>query len=112
MSNRPPEQTYREVMTSEPTAAATPFQSALRDFVFGAVWSRPGLSRRDRRWVTLTCVAAADSPAPIDDHVYGALASGDIDIEAMLEFVLHFAVYCGWPKASSSSCRRRTSTSM
>ncbi len=94
------EQVYREVMTVEPPPPATPFQKASLDYVFGEVWSRSGLSRRDRRWVTLTCVAAADAPGPIDDHVYAALKSGDIDLEAMLEFVLQFAVYCGWPKAS------------
>ncbi|MBL7502727.1 carboxymuconolactone decarboxylase family protein [Frankia sp. CNm7] len=94
------EQTYREVMTREPTPATTPYEAATRDFVFGEVWSRPGLSRRDRRWVALTCVAAADSPEPIDDHVYAALKSGDISLPEMLEFILHFAVYCGWPKAS------------
>ncbi|MFA5885259.1 MAG: carboxymuconolactone decarboxylase family protein [Acidimicrobiia bacterium] len=91
---------FREVMTVEPPAAATPFQVATRDFVFGEVWSRPGLSRRDRRWITLTCVSAADAPEPIDAHVYAALKSGDIQLEEMLEFVLQFAVYCGWPKAS------------
>lgn len=100
MSDRGAEQTYREVMYGGPAEAATPFEIASRDFVFGDVWSRPGLSRRDRRWVTLTCVAAADAPSPIDDQVYAALASGDIELEAMLELVLQFAVYCGWPKAS------------
>ncbi|MBL7486811.1 carboxymuconolactone decarboxylase family protein [Frankia sp. AgB1.9] len=94
------EETYREVMTIEPAAVTTPLEQFSRDFVFGEVWSRPGLSRRDRRWVTLTCVAAADAPGPIEDHVYAALNSGDIELDAMLEFVLHFAVYCGWPKAS------------
>ena len=93
-------QTFRDVMARDPATPATPFQAAARDFVFGSVWSRPGLSRRDRRWVTLTCVAAADSPDPIDEQVYAALASGDIELDALLEFVLHFAVYCGWPKAS------------
>jgi 4-carboxymuconolactone decarboxylase len=87
-------------MTVEPSAPSTPFEAATRDFLFGHVWSRPGLSRRDRRWVTLACVAAADAPEPIDAHVYAALNSGDIGREAMLEFVLQFAVYCGWPKAS------------
>ncbi|XVQ15817.1 carboxymuconolactone decarboxylase family protein [Spirillospora sp. CA-255316] len=94
------EQTYREVMTREAAPPATPFEAATRDFVFGEVWPRPGLSRRDRRWVTLTCVGAADAPEPIDEHVYAALNSGDMELEAMLEFVLQFAVYCGWPKAS------------
>ena len=31
------------------------------------------LSRRNRRWVTLTCVAAADAPQPIEEHVYAAV---------------------------------------
>jgi 4-carboxymuconolactone decarboxylase len=87
-------------MTVDPPPATTPLEQATRDFVFGQVWSRPGLSRRDRRWVTLACVAAADSPGPIEDHVYAAMNSGDIELEAMLEYVLQFAVYCGWPKAS------------
>ena len=100
MSLEQADQTFRDVMTQEPPAAVTPLEVATRDFVFGEVWSRPGLSRRDRRWVTLTCVAAADSPQPIEDHVYAALNSGDIELEEMLEFILQFAVYCGWPKAA------------
>jgi 4-carboxymuconolactone decarboxylase len=94
------DQIYRDVMTREPSPEATPLEGARRDFVFGQVWSRPGLSRRDRRWVTLSCVAAADAPQPIEDHVYAALNSGDIELDEMLEFILQFAVYCGWPKAS------------
>src|SRR5215472_2493253 len=100
MANTHAERIYREVMTVDPPRPATPLEQATIDFVFGRVWSRPGLSRRDRRWVTLACVAAADAPAPIDEHVYAAMKSGDIELEAMLEYVLQFAVYCGWPKAS------------
>lgn len=100
MVNAAADQTYREVMTIDPSPATTPFEQASRQFVFGEVWRRPGLSRRDRRWVTLTCVAAADAPEPIAAHTYAALKSGDIALEETLEFVLHFAVYCGWPKAS------------
>ncbi|MHC5257702.1 carboxymuconolactone decarboxylase family protein [Streptomyces sp. UC4497] len=86
--------------TRHDSRAETPFARASHDFLDTQVWSRPGLSRRDRRWVTLTCVAAADAPEPIEEQVHAALASGDIGLEEMLEFVLHFAVYCGWPKAS------------
>ena len=81
-------------MTPHP---ATP---KLLDFVFAEVWQRPGLSRRDRRFVTLPCVAAADAEGPLRDHVYAALNSGDVTITEMRETVLHFAVYSGWPKAS------------
>jgi 4-carboxymuconolactone decarboxylase len=100
MANADAQETYRAVMTVDPPAGATPFEQMTLDFVFGQVWPRPALGRRERRWVTLACVAAADSPQPIEDHVYAALNSGDIEITAMLEFVLQFAVYCGWPKAS------------
>src|SRR5260370_3921590 len=100
MSTTPAHQTYREVMTVDPLPPSTPLEQATLDYVFGQVWSRPGLSRRDRRWITLACVAAADAPQPIDDHGYGALNSGDLTLAEMLEFILQFAVYSGWPTAS------------
>jgi 4-carboxymuconolactone decarboxylase len=94
-------QVYRDVMTVAARPALTPLEQAQLDFVFGQVWARPGLTRRERRLVTLACVAAADAQQPIEDHVYAALKSGDLTIEEALEVVLHFAVYCGWPKASN-----------
>src|SRR5690242_8529161 len=92
--------TFAEVMTIDPPDSDGPYAVGLIDFVFGEVWSRPGLSRRDRRFVTLACVAAADAMQPLEQHVYAALNSGDITIAEMRETVLHFAVYAGWPKAS------------
>jgi 4-carboxymuconolactone decarboxylase len=58
------------------------------------------LGRRERHWVVLVCVGFDTDEAAMGEHVHAALDSGDIDIAEMLEFVLHFAVYCGWPKAS------------
>ncbi len=100
MSHNNADETFRAVLHREPTEISTPFQQVSRDFVFGEVWSRPGLSRKDRRWVALACVAGADAPGPIEAYVRAALESDDIELEEMLEFVLHFAVYSGWPKAS------------
>jgi 4-carboxymuconolactone decarboxylase len=92
---------YREVMQRPFDLPETPATGpGLVDFVFGHVWSRPGLSRRARRWVSLTCACAADTVTPIEAHMYAALASGDISFAELQEFILHFAVYCGWPKAS------------
>jgi len=81
-------QAYQDVMDADP--------------VFGPVWARPGLSRRDRRFVTLTCVCALESVDHMNEHVYAALASEDIAYEELLEFVLQFAVYCGWPRGSEA----------
>jgi 4-carboxymuconolactone decarboxylase len=77
-----------------------PLEAAVVDFVFAEVWARPGLSRRDRRFVTLGCVAAAGAWPVIASHVSAALRSGDVTVEQMREVVLHFAVYGGWPKAA------------
>jgi 4-carboxymuconolactone decarboxylase len=95
-------QRYQEVMVSEAPAPMTPYlDKGVVDSVFGELWDRPGLSRRDRRWVTLACVAAAAVDEPIRQHVYAALASGDIAREEFEEFVLHFAYYAGWPRDSA-----------
>ena len=93
---------YREVMVSDAPPPATPYLAhGVVDSVFGELWDRPGLSRRDRRFITLACVAAAAVDEPIQQHVYAALASGDISREEFQEIVLHFAYYAGWPRASA-----------
>lgn len=91
---------YATIGDDDSQAPKTPFEQAQQGWLHDQVWSRPGLGRRERRWVTLTCVGAADAHKPIDDQVEDALLSGDMTIDEMLEFVLHFAVYNGWPKAS------------
>ncbi|MFV8049075.1 carboxymuconolactone decarboxylase family protein [Mycobacterium sp. 48b] len=91
---------FAEVMTFAPAEDQSPATAHLIDFVFAEVWPRTALSRRDRRFVTLPCVAAADAEGPLRDHVYAALNSGDLSIVEIRETVLHFAVYAGWPKAS------------
>jgi 4-carboxymuconolactone decarboxylase len=88
--------------TPAPAAADAPYMGlGLLDFVFSEVWSRPGLERRIRRWISLSCAAATGTQIAMESHVYAALKSGDCSIEEMNEFVLHFAVYQGWPKGST-----------
>jgi 4-carboxymuconolactone decarboxylase len=92
---------FAEVMTFRPPDDTSPtIAHGLINFVFAEIWSRPKLSRRDRRFITLACVADAGAQEPLEQHVYAALNSGDITIGEMRETVLHFAVYGGWPKAS------------
>ncbi len=99
---------YRAVMMAEPPDGESLLDVSERDHLFGAVWNRPGLSVRDRRFVAIVCVSAAvDGPA-MDAQVYAALASGDLTVEQLKEFTLHFAVYCGWPRASQLEMTVRT----
>jgi 4-carboxymuconolactone decarboxylase len=46
-------------------------------------------------------VGASGSAIAMQAHVAGALRSGDITIDELREFVLHFSVYQGFPKATA-----------
>ena len=83
-----------------PTPETVYRDAGILNFVFAEMWSRPGLDMRSRRWITLACVAAGATEAPIRTHVYAALKSGDISYSEAQEFVLQLAVYHGWPRAS------------
>jgi 4-carboxymuconolactone decarboxylase len=92
---------YREVMAAEPPKSLSPSEREQLEHQFGEVWAGAALGRRERRLVTIACVGFAVTAQPITDQVYAAMKSGDLTVEEMLEVVLHFAVYCGWPKASN-----------
>jgi 4-carboxymuconolactone decarboxylase len=92
---------WRRVMVNDPPAMSTPFTTMTKDHVFGEVWSRPGLTTRDRRLVSLTCTALAPGPA-LAIHVEAALKSGDLDVEAIEEWLIHLAHYAGWPTAANA----------
>ena len=76
------------------------FQETSLDHIFGEVWTRPGLTRKERRWITLTTIAMTGAETALTVHVRSALTSGDITREEMLEFAAHFAHYAGYPIAT------------
>lgn len=81
-------------------APQTPYRAAGRDFVFSEVWSRPGLDRRSRLWITLACVCAAGTTLAMQTYLRAALRSGEISMSELREFVLHFSVFQGFPKGA------------
>jgi 4-carboxymuconolactone decarboxylase len=93
---------WREVLQSEPVVSGDPYTDFTLDHVFGRVWSREGLPRRDRRLVTLTVVAMSGQAAPLAGHLGAALKSGDFTAEELHEWVLHLAHYAGWPIAATA----------
>ena len=93
---------YREVTTLEPLAVDDAYPEVTLDAVFGKVWTRPGLTRKERRWITLSVAAMTGSEAAIVSHLRAALVSGDISREEMMEWVVHFAHYAGWPLSANA----------
>lgn len=73
-----------------------PFQDASTEFAWGTVWTRPGLSLRDRSLVTLAQCIALNRPNEIRIHLRGALRNGVTTTE-IRELCLHSFCYCGGP---------------
>ena len=71
------------------------------DQVFAEIWTRPGLTRKERRWIAITCACMAGAPYAMEVHLGTALRSGDITVDELREFVVQFAVYAGHPKATA-----------
>ena len=84
----------------EPPAGSPAFDSSMLPHVFGEIWTRPGLTRKERRWISLTCAASSGSVLPVEAHLRGALSSGDITLGELNEWVLQIAQYLGWPTAA------------
>lgn len=86
----------------DPPPPTDPYIEFTTDHVFGRVWTRPGLARRDRRLTTITAIAMTGQRDPLVFHLGAAYRSGDLTLEELEEWVLHLAHYAGWPIASTA----------
>ena len=71
-------------------------QELITEYAWGAVWTRPGLSRRDRSILNLGMITALNRPFELKLHVRGALNNG-LTREEISEIILQTAIYCGVP---------------
>jgi len=68
------------------------------DTVLGEVWSRPGLSHRDRSLIVIAMLSALDAPTQLRSHLAGGLAHG-LKRAEVEEIMIHLACYAGFPRA-------------
>jgi 4-carboxymuconolactone decarboxylase len=66
-----------------------------REVLLDGVWTRPGLSPRDRGLVTLAALIARGQPAPLPSCIDRALDVG-VTAREVSEIVTHLAFYAGW----------------
>ncbi|HLY54761.1 MAG TPA: carboxymuconolactone decarboxylase family protein [Stellaceae bacterium] len=78
-----------------------PIQELSTEYCWGHVWSREGLSRRDRSLLNLAMISALNRPHELKLHVKAALTNGLTRIE-IREALLQVAVYCGIPAGIDS----------
>jgi len=72
------------------------------DVVYGDLWERPGLSKRDRSLVTLAALIATYRPEQLTSHLDRAIKNG-VTKEEISEVITHLAFYAGWPAAMSAA---------
>ena len=76
------------------------------DVLFGDVWERPQLSKRDRSLITCAALIATGKTEQMDFHFPNAIKNG-VTREEIVEMTTHLAFYVGWPNAMSAVNRAK-----
>ncbi len=71
------------------------------EVVFGDIWERKGLSKRDRSMITVATLVALNRTEQLSFHLNFALENG-VTQEELVELITHLAFYAGWPPAVSA----------
>ena len=94
-------------MANESTPKKSPFADvapALGEYtdnvLFGDVWERPGLSKRDRSLITVATLIALYRTNELPFHLGRALENG-VTRDELVEVITHLAFYAGWPAANT-----------
>lgn len=76
------------------------------DVLFGDIWERPQLSKRDRSLITCAALVSAGKTEQMDFHFPNAIKNG-VTQEELVEMITHLAFYVGWPNAMSAINRAK-----
>ena len=94
---------------SQPTSAREAVRGTVPDLIkysetvlFGEVWERPGLSKRDRSLITVATLLALGRDKQLEGHLARALANG-VTRDEISELITHLAFYAGWPAAMTAA---------
>ena len=71
------------------------------DVLYGDVWERTQLSKRDRSLVTVAALIALHRPDQLRSHLTRARENG-VTLDELIETITHLAFYSGWPNAVSA----------
>ncbi len=71
------------------------------DVLFGDVWERIELSKRDRSLITVAALITNGNTEQLTGHLSRAKENGLSETE-LVEVIIHLAFYAGWPRAMSA----------
>ena len=87
---------YVDQLISEADRYSRPLQELETEFVWGLVWSRPGLATKTRCMLNLAMMTALNRPNELRLQLKAALANG-CTREEIVEVLLQANAYCGGP---------------
>jgi len=90
---------YVDAATARKTSFDEDFQSFITEGAWGTVWSRPGVSKRERSMMTIALLAALGHDEEVAMHVRATVNTGCTP-DDIKEALLHVAVYAGVPAAN------------
>ncbi len=73
-----------------------PFREFVDTYCWGAIWTRPGLSRKNRSMINLAMIASLNRPHELQIHLRGAINNG-VTADEIREIFMQVAVYAGVP---------------
>ncbi len=88
-------------------AVAPEFAKLTQDVLFGDIWERPPLSKRDKSLITVTCLVALNRIEQVEFHLRKSFENG-LTKEELVAAITHIAFYAGWPTAASGLSHLKT----
>jgi 4-carboxymuconolactone decarboxylase len=70
------------------------------DHLFADIWTRPGLSDRDRRLLLIGLLSGTGGADVLGIQIPAAYANGELDDTALREIVIFLCHYAGWPNGA------------
>ena len=71
------------------------------DVLFGDIWERKELTKRDRSLTTVAALVALNRPDQLRFHLSRAVENG-VKEQELIEVITHLAFYSGWPNAMTA----------
>lgn len=87
---------------SELSSVAPGFVEMTDRILYGEVWEREGLSKRDRSLLTIASLMTANRHQQLEAHLSLAIKNG-VTVEELGEALLHLAFYASWPASVTAS---------
>jgi 4-carboxymuconolactone decarboxylase len=96
-------------MTATPAPGSNPAYETVpklgelaKTMLFGDIWERPELSKRDRSLITVAVLTALYRSDQLRGHIQRALNNG-VTKEEISEIITHVCFYSGWPNAMTAA---------